>query len=197
MNFGQIPSGTSVFIDANIFVYDFGPDPVFGPPSRAILKRVETGNLNGFLSALAVSDIAHRLMTLEACQIFGWPFAGIAYRLRSHREEIAKLNKSRKALDDILRMGIHILPVAAQDILTAGDLSRQHNLLSGDGLVIALMQSHHLTCLASNDADFDRVPEITRYAPLQARQRLISNRHVASGSRTLGCASRLNGVRSH
>jgi hypothetical protein len=31
MIFAEIPAGDSVFIDANVFVYDFGPDPVFGP----------------------------------------------------------------------------------------------------------------------------------------------------------------------
>ena len=34
-----------------------------------------------------------------------------------------------------------------------------------DALSVALMQAHSLTKLASDDADFDRVPGITRYAP--------------------------------
>jgi len=37
-------------------------------------------------------------------------------------------------------------------------------LLSGDALVAAVMQHHGLTLLASGDADFDRVPWITRHA---------------------------------
>ena len=42
---------------------------------------------------------------------------------------------------------------------------KQHELLVGDALIVAIMQAHGLTSLASNDADFDRVPGITRYAP--------------------------------
>ena len=38
--------------------------------------------------------------------------------------------------------------------------------LTGDALVIAVMRHHGLTHLASLDDDFDRVPGITRYAPL-------------------------------
>jgi predicted nucleic acid-binding protein len=38
-------------------------------------------------------------------------------------------------------------------------------LLSNDALIIALMQQHGLNKLASGDADFDRVPSITRFAP--------------------------------
>jgi predicted nucleic acid-binding protein len=32
-------------------------------------------------------------------------------------------------------------------------------------LIVAVMQQHGLTALASHDADFDRVPGITRHAP--------------------------------
>jgi predicted nucleic acid-binding protein len=166
MNFANVASGDSVFLDANVFVYDFGPDPVFGPPSKVLLKRCEAGDLAGYISAAVFNDVGYRLMTLEACQLFGWPYAGIGQRLARHPAEIHRLVKSRQALDEIVRVGIHVLPVNAQHVLLAGDLSRQHGLLSGDALIIALMNSNGLTKLASNDADFDRVPAVTRYSPL-------------------------------
>lgn len=50
-------------------------------------------------------------------------------------------------------------------IFTAAALSQQIGLLTNDGLVVAVMQSNGLTKLASNDADFDRVPGVTRYGP--------------------------------
>jgi predicted nucleic acid-binding protein len=37
---------------------------------------------------------------------------------------------------------------------------------SGDALIVAMMQANGLTKLASNDADFDRVPGITRFSPV-------------------------------
>jgi uncharacterized protein len=165
MNFGDIPSGESVFVDANVFVYDFGPDPVFGPPSNALLKRIEQADVMGYVSSHVLHDVAHRLMTLEACQILGWPFTGIGQRLRRHPAEIQKLGAFRQALDTIVRLGIEIVPVTAQHVLLAGDVSRQHGLLSGDALIVAVMQSQKLIHLASNDADFDRVPGIKRFAP--------------------------------
>ena len=67
-------------------------------------------------------------MTLEACQLFGWPYAGIGQRLRRHPAELRKLVKSRHALDEVVQMGIHILPISSQHILLAADLSRQHGL---------------------------------------------------------------------
>jgi predicted nucleic acid-binding protein len=50
-------------------------------------------------------------------------------------------------------------------IETAAMVSRQTGLLSNDALIVALMQANGLNKLASGDADFDRVPGLTRYAP--------------------------------
>ena len=113
-----------------------------------------------------LSDVAHRLMSLEVCTLFAWPYAGIASRLKRHPSEIKKLRAFRQAIDQIVAIGLHILPVDAQGILSACDLSIHHGLLSGDALILAIMQSHGLTLLASNDADFDRVPGITRFGPV-------------------------------
>jgi predicted nucleic acid-binding protein len=46
--------------------------------------------------------------------------------------------------------------------------SRQRGQVTtrGDSLIVATMQAHGLTNLASNDGDFDRVSGLTRYAPL-------------------------------
>jgi predicted nucleic acid-binding protein len=49
---------------------------------------------------------------------------------------------------------------------TATLLSHQYELLTGDALIVAVMRQHGLTNLASADDDFDRVPGITRYAPM-------------------------------
>lgn len=166
MTFADIPVGAAVFIDANIFVYNFAPDPLYGLPCRDLLKRVELGDVTGFCSIRELSDVAHRLMTLEACQTLGWPYAGIGQRLRSHPAEIIRLTRFRQALDEIVAFGVQVLPVTQRDVLLAGDLSRQHGLLSGDALIVAVMQAHNLSTLASNDADFDRVPRLDRFGPV-------------------------------
>jgi predicted nucleic acid-binding protein len=166
MNFADIPSGDSVFLDANVFVYAFADEPTFGDPCVELLERAELGDVQGYISAALLSDVAHRLMALEACETFGWSYAGIGQRLRNHPAEIQKLQRFRVALDDIVGIGIHTLPVTHQHVLLAGDLSRQHGLLSGDALIVALMQGHGVSKLASNDGDFDRVPGIIRFTPV-------------------------------
>ena len=105
-------------------------------------------------------------MTLEACQTLGWPYAGIGQRLRTHPAEITRLTRFRQALDEIVAFGVNVLSVTQPNVLLAGDLSRQHGLLSGDALIVAIMQANDLTTLASNDTDFDHVPGLNRFGPV-------------------------------
>ena len=165
MRLEDVLASQAVFVDANTFVYALAPEPTLGPPCFQFLERIKRKEVEAFASSHVFSDVAHRLMSLEACATFGWPYAGIANRLKRHPTEIAKLQKFRHALDQIVAIGLHILPVNSQDILLAGDLSIQHALLSGDALIVAMMQKSGVTQLASNDADFDHGPGITRFGP--------------------------------
>lgn len=104
-------------------------------------------------------------MTLEAILAFGWPIAGIARRLRRNHADIAKLTRFRQAVDEVPLLGIRVLTVTQPLISAAAAASQQFELLSGDALIVAVMQRHMLTNLASLDADFDRVSSVTRYVP--------------------------------
>jgi predicted nucleic acid-binding protein len=108
MTFADVPGGTSVFVDANTFVYACGPDPQFGPPSLQLLERIERKDLQGFTSTHVLSDVAHRLMSLEACAVLGWPYAGIAQRLKRHHTQPMKLyhGTSTTYLKSILKHGL-------------------------------------------------------------------------------------------
>jgi predicted nucleic acid-binding protein len=165
MTFADIPAGTSLFLDANTLVYHFTSDAKFGAPCTSLIQRIEHKDLLGFVSTHILLDVAHRLMTVEAILDFGWPLARIAQRLRRHHEEIPKLKRFRQAIEEVPQLGIQVVAVTVSHVLSATALSQQYELLSGDGLVVAVMQSNALTHLASNDGDFDRVTGLTRYAP--------------------------------
>jgi predicted nucleic acid-binding protein len=165
MTFADIPAGSSVFIDANVFVYHFVSDPAFGPACRDLLDRISRNEITGFTSSSVLSDVAHRLMTYEAVDTYGWPMAGIAYRLKRHPTELAALVRFRRAVEEVPNFGVQTLSTETSHVFDAASLSQQHGLLSGDALVVAVMQANGLMQLTSNDSDFDRVPWITRYAP--------------------------------
>jgi predicted nucleic acid-binding protein len=165
MTFDQIPASSAVFLDANTFVYAILNHPTYGAACVALLDRSERQEIQGFSSSHVLSDTIHRVLTLEACDRFGWPAQGIAARLRKHPSEVQQLLVPRRAVDEIQLARVNVLPVTGPLVSQAVDLSRQHGLLSGDALIVAVMRDQGLTQLASLDADFDRVPGLTRYSP--------------------------------
>jgi len=165
MIFADLPLGASVFLDANTLVYHFGPHPVFGPACNQLLQRVENGDLTGYTSTPVLSELAHRLMTFEASLLFGWP-SKVVERLKQNPAAVGQLSRFRQAVAKVPQLGVRILTIPETLVEAAAAVSQQTGLLSNDALIVAVMQANGLTNLASHDADFDRVPGITRYGPV-------------------------------
>jgi predicted nucleic acid-binding protein len=166
MKFVHIPAQAAVFLDANIFIYYFTPDPVFGPECQRLMERIsKLQDFFAFTSTHVLSEVAHQLMILEAVQLFGWPLAGITGRLQKHPAEIQKLSRFRQAIDEVPRLGIEVLSLERHLLPLATSLSQLHGLLTNDALTVATVQDQSIVHIASQDADFDRVPGLTRYAP--------------------------------
>lgn len=166
MTFNGIVSGTAVFIDANCLIYAFLNDPRYGPACQRLLERVDNQDIQGFTSAHVLSEMAHRVMTLEASKRFNRSLAGITNWLRRHPNEVQHLSRHRQAIDEVNVSKVRVLPVEGAEVSRAADISVACGLLSSDALIVTVMQRHALFHLASNDPDFDRVPGLTRYSPV-------------------------------
>lgn len=165
MTFADLPQGAAIFLDANIFVFHFQPHGIFGPPCTALFKRIEQGELFASTSTHVLSEVAHRLMTLEAAVLYQWS-SKIVDRLKQNPACVQQLSRFRSALRTISQMGVQIITIPTTTLDTAAAISQQTGLLSNDALLVAVIQANGLTNLVSNDADFDRVPGLTRYTPL-------------------------------
>ena len=166
MNFANIPRGAKVFVDANTFVYHFASEPTYGAAATALLQRLESKEIQGYFTSHVLAEASHRLMTIEACSLFGWPYAGIAARLQKHQRDIAALTRFQQAVFEIDLLNLESIDVQIADVLRAAEISRQFGLLTNDAVVVAVMQRRGLQNIASNDEDFDRVSGITRFAPI-------------------------------
>jgi predicted nucleic acid-binding protein len=167
MKLGQIPGNVAVFIDANIFVYHFTPDPKLGPECQLLFDRITKYQaLFAYTSTHVLSEVAHQLMIMEATTRLGWPLAGITHRLQRQPAEVQKLTRFRQAIDDIPRLGVEVLSVDRHLMPLAASLSQLHGLLTNDAVTLACMQDQSIVHIASHDSDFDRVPGIIRYAPI-------------------------------
>ena len=165
MTLADVPAGSTVFVDANILIFALTNHPAHGAACDVFLDRVENQEITAVTSTHVLGEVVHRMMTIEASDRFGWPVQGIANRLRRHPAEVQQLVRPRQALDEINAAGVGVLAVPAPEVGLATDVSRQTGLLYGDALIVAVMRDHGFTNLASLDADFDRVPGLTRYSP--------------------------------
>jgi predicted nucleic acid-binding protein len=164
MTFGDLVGGETLFLDANPLVYHFGPHPLLGPASTRLVQRIENQELAAFTSTHVLSEAAHHLMTLEASTLFGWT-SKVVTHLKQQPATIQQLSAFRQAVEKVPQLGVQVLTIPPDLIATAAALCQQYGLLSNDALIVAVMQANGLTNLASHDADFDRVPGLTRYAP--------------------------------
>jgi predicted nucleic acid-binding protein len=166
MTLDDIPAGIDLFLDANILLYYFTRHPVFGLSCGRLLDRIDRGELSGVTSSSVLTEMVHRLMVVEACDLFGWPVQGIVRRLRGHPAEVQQLSRHRQAIDELAAIGFRILPTDGPSVSRTADVTRQTGLLCNDALIVVIMDRNGLTHLASYDSDFDRIPGIIRYAPV-------------------------------
>jgi predicted nucleic acid-binding protein len=165
MTFTDLQNGDAIFVDANVLVYHFTNNARYGAACTALVDRIELGEPHGFTSAHCLADVTHRIRTIEALGRFTWPATGLAARLKKHHASIPQLSLYQTAAATVGQLGIQVLPVSEPLVLAATHISQQCELLTGDALIVATMRQQGLTNLASEDADFDRVPGLTRYAP--------------------------------
>lgn len=166
MIFTDLPAGASVFLHANTLLYHFTADAQYGPACTDLVERIERQELTGFTSTHVVSEVAHRLMTIEASLQFGRPFAGIVGWLQKHPANVQQLARFRQAIQEVPRYRVQVLIIPADLLDAAAAVTQQTGLLHNDSVIVALLRLHGLTNLASADTDFDRVPGLTRYAPI-------------------------------
>jgi len=149
-----LPSGTRIFIDANIFIYHFTQVPLTAA-CTAFLQRVEAGDLHGVTSVVVLAEVAHRLMILEAIRTSGV----------SSRTAVKRLKENPTLVSQLSHYNVTVEPVTFAHLQTAQELSTLHGLLTNDSLTGAMAQSLALTDVASNDPDLTLIPGLTIWHP--------------------------------
>ncbi len=61
MNLDDIAAGTTVFLDANIFIY---AEQQKSAQAVRLLRRAASGQVHGMVSTITLAEVCHRLMVL-------------------------------------------------------------------------------------------------------------------------------------
>ena len=161
-----LPDESSVFIDANIFVYHFTAASV---SCRRLLGRCAAGSVHGITSLPVLLEVAHRLMIIEAQQDQLVRGSNPVEKLARLPDIVRRLHRYEEWTLAIPRMGIEVEEVTQHDFLTSLTVRRATGLLTLDALIVAVMRRLRLAHLASADHAFRTVDGLSLLEPNDLR----------------------------
>jgi predicted nucleic acid-binding protein len=162
MTLAGIPEGSTVFIDANVFVYHF-----VGASAQctALLARCETSEVRGSTSALVLAEVAHRLMVIEAVKRRVVSSGNVARKLAGRPELVRQFTIYEASIQAISSMGVEIMALTEVTIQLGLRHQRRYGLLTNDSLIVATMLQQGVRILATADRRLAIVDELEIAAP--------------------------------
>ena len=166
MFLSDLKKGTSIFIDANIFIYHFSKESRFNQACLNFLQYIEAGSISGFTSTSIVQEVTHRMMIIEAVGLLpGIKPKDIVKYLKKNSDVLKKLVNHQSIPSKISSFNLEIISPDIDAIVRSQQLKNRYGFLSNDALTLQIMEDLNIKNLASNDADFERVDFIALYRP--------------------------------
>ena len=165
-NMDLLPHGTRVIIDSNIFIYAALFHPVFGETCRTFLKKVEFGEVVGYVPTTVLNEILYRFMITELIEKkIGKTTSDIIQRIKKSSDLIKVLEKTWINIDYIYQMNCKIITEKEDTFSLSLGIIKDFQLLPKDALIAAYAKSYNLTNIVSNDRDFNRIPWLSQWYP--------------------------------
>ena len=158
----EVPAGTSVFLDSTIFIYHFTGA---SPSCRDLLSRCEAGRLHAVTSAVAIAEVTHRLMTIEAVARGLVSPGNVIKKLRERPEIVRRLSLYQEQTEKIPWMGVEVAPLDRRLLAIAAPLRMRYGLLTNDSILLATALEYGIGAFASADRDFERVEPVQLFLP--------------------------------
>lgn len=157
----QVPDGSDVFIDANIFVYGLTSQST---QAREFLARCSREQVYGVTLFEIVNEATHQFMVAEALEK-GHITRRFASELADRPEVVRSLTGYWLNTMRVLDLNLLWLSTEEEIVRAAHGHRQAVGLLTNDSMIVACMRTLGITRLASNDGAFQRVPDIEVYSP--------------------------------
>jgi uncharacterized protein len=153
--------GSLVFLDSNIFVYG-----LLGESQQCLdlMERCHKEEVTGVTSTEVIGEVCHRLMVKEAVDA-GLISRPTAYALKPKHNAIRRLRRYWNLTERGFQLNLAVLGSDEARHRAAQQVRQRHGLLTNDSLIVAACFEHEIRSLATRDADFDPIPELTVYRP--------------------------------
>lgn len=161
----ELPPGSAVFIDSNIFIYEFSSHSKYGKFCKEFLEKVEDTEFLGIASVTVLDEVLYKSMLIELSNIKEVSISEASIELRENPEEIQRLDTSISNIKEILEMPILILGIT-QNIFEEGiDNVKKYNLRPHDAAIVETLNFYGIDNIATNDPDFDSVDWLNVFKP--------------------------------
>ncbi|MEN6610553.1 MAG: type II toxin-antitoxin system VapC family toxin [Methanoregulaceae archaeon] len=162
----SLEEGTTVFIDANIFLSIIFENSGRAESSVRFLESVHEGTIHGTTSVLVLNEVLHRLLIASVVNDAGIPLEEAVTFLKIHPTHICETETSRTLIEDIRNIrNLKILGISEKTFVRSLAIMKEYGLLSNDALHVACMEEHALSTIATFDRDFERVSRIRVWRP--------------------------------
>jgi predicted nucleic acid-binding protein len=175
----QIPSGTKVFVDTMIFYLHFQGRSV---SCTAFIERIARGEIEAYVNTEVLSDLLHKLMLHEARQKGFIAAAANAKDLHEHlrrnRNAIGTMPEHQSQFEQTISGGIAVLQVTPKLLRDTKRERISHGLLTNDSIHLGnmLYKREPLADIATYDADFEHINDITVWKPTDVIVRIRSTK---------------------
>ena len=162
----EIDTGTTIFIDANIFLYEILDHWKYAESCNSFLEHVNMGKYHAVMSVLVCNEVFHRVMIAEVVERYEIePKSAVNY-LKKNWEVVRELNKAYDAMLNIDAIeNLEIVEIDREVYDIALEYSKKYGLLSNDAVHLATIKKHGITNIATNDGDFERVKWLNIWKP--------------------------------
>lgn len=159
-----------IFTDTNIFVCHQGAHPAFGPDCRDFLDRVESGHVQAVTTDVVVNEVTYIAQIQRAANLLGTANRSVIHAQMAADAALAAecwiaAEQFLNLLDALQRGGLTVINVELPHYRAACPIGSQFHCFVSDATHIVIYQHLGLEHIASSDADFDRVPFLTRWEP--------------------------------
>jgi len=166
MTFDAIEEGSTLFVDANVFVYHFTG---VSPQCTSLLSRCEASELRGSTSAVIVAEVCHRVMMIEAVERKLVSAGNVARKLARRPEVVRQLATYEANVEAIGLMGIDVTPLTGGTVVQGLRIQKRYGFLTNDSLLLATMLHQGVRLLASADRRLVSAREIEVAVPTDLR----------------------------
>lgn len=168
MKLAEYNKSESIFIDANIFLDYSLPDPKYGESAADFLEKIELNEIKAVTTSIVLDEVSFIILMYKGSLLLKTRDRKIIIKtIKKDRtfsnlcyETVEEFNEFISCLK-----GLRIVPVDYDEYKHASEMGKKFLLLPSDALHASVMEKNKIHNIATRDADFERIENITVWKP--------------------------------